>query len=69
MKDSIVHEGCVGEMATPEAHLHPASSGRALRASKWAIDAIEAPASGRAGFGVSNVPPALSSERAEGVRA
>ncbi|WP_148883095.1 hypothetical protein [Thermococcus aciditolerans] len=80
MNGSIVHEGCMGTTAIREAHTHPASSGLTLRASKWAMDTIEAPASGKARFKVSNIPPsvkdvrtivrtALAQARAEGVRA
>ncbi|NJE61941.1 hypothetical protein [Thermococcus sp. 21S7] len=79
MNCSIVHEGCMGTAATPKARIYLASGGRTLRASKWTMDTIEAPASGKASFGVSNVPPsvkdvrtivrtALAQTRAEGVR-
>ena len=68
MNGSIVHEGCMGTATTPKARIYLASGGRTLRASKWTTSSIEAPASGKASFGVSNVPPALAQARAEGVR-
>ena len=78
MNGGIVHKGCMGTTAIREAHTHPASGGRTLRVSKWTMDTIEAPTSGKAGFGVRKIPPsvkdvrttvrtALSSERTEGV--
>lgn len=68
MNGSIVREGCMGTKAIRETHTHHASGGRTLRVNKWAMDTIEASSSGKASFGVNDIPPALAQARAEGVR-